>query len=843
MSSEPLSDAPVSRDELALKYLDLLPYTPYPVQEEALYAWFGSDEGVLVCAPTGTGKTLIAEAAAFEALHNGTVIYYTTPLIALTDQKFLEMQAAAVRWGFKAEDVGLVTGHRRVNPDAKVLVVVAEILLNRLLQSESFNFANVSAIVMDEFHSFADMERGIVWEFTLSLLPRHVRLLLLSATVGNGVEFLSWLRNRDGRRLELVQGTERKVPLSFQWVGDRLLNEQLEDMASGDADSRRTPALLFCFSRDECWSIAEELKGKDMLAEGQQKQLVARLNTFDWTRGVGTKLKQILMRGVGVHHAGLLPRYRRIVEDLFQQKLLTVCVCTETLSAGINLPARAVVLPSLLKGPPGKKKIIDSSSAHQIFGRAGRPQYDTQGYVYVLADEDDVRILKWKEKYDQIPEDTKDPLLIRAKKAMKKKMPTRSPTRQYFNEAQFEKLKLAPPRDLASQAPLPWRMLAYMLQISPDVELVRQLVRRRLMDPKRLEQGEQQLHHMLRTLHAAGIVRLEPPPPEPATKTQDTAPEGETPPATPQPKPKLSAFAKLMLEALKEQHETTGKGPVPVDLASDHEAEYRPAMAYPTERMADFFIFRSVNPVYALFLIDKLAEADPVERLQAFESVLELPRSLIRAVRVPNPDRMPPGPLAVNVVDPAIINRGILPPGDLYPPWDPDIPFEERKYAPPLGEKLRMLFDSEFPNVHGVFVQPVWCAGDLLEFSCDFDKYISGRDLAKQEGLIFRHILKLILLLGEFSQVVPPGLDAATWRGELRGLADRLTECCRAVDPHSTDNTLAHAADVDVAVQEPAESVVIDTVAGSKSAIPAVDGATADAAQPDDFGAGLVESD
>src|SRR5215469_6551622 len=136
-----------TREELASKYLDQLPYTPYPVQEEALHA--------------------------------GTVAYYTTPLIALTEQKFQEMQASAVRWGFKADDVGLVTGNRRVNPNARVLVVVAEILLNRLLHREAFDFSEVGAVVMDEFHSFADPQRGIVWELTLSLLPQHVRLLLL----------------------------------------------------------------------------------------------------------------------------------------------------------------------------------------------------------------------------------------------------------------------------------------------------------------------------------------------------------------------------------------------------------------------------------------------------------------------------------------------------------------------------------------------------------------------------------------------------------------------------------------------------------------------------------------
>src|ERR671932_1949844 len=231
----------LTRDELAEEYLAQLPYTPYPVQEDALLAWFTSDKGVLVCAPTGTGKTLIAQAALFEALHTNTVAYYTTPLIALTEQKFQGMQASAVKWGFPPEEVGLVTGNRRVNPHARILVVGAEILLNRLLhanlapgqpgeggvEAEAFDFSRVSAVGMDEFHNFADPERGIVWELALALLPAHVRLLLLSATVGNAGEFLTWLQRCHGRKVELVEGKERKVPLTYQWVPDLLLNEHL----------------------------------------------------------------------------------------------------------------------------------------------------------------------------------------------------------------------------------------------------------------------------------------------------------------------------------------------------------------------------------------------------------------------------------------------------------------------------------------------------------------------------------------------------------------------------------------------------------------------------------------
>src|SRR3954447_3723705 len=355
------------------------------------------------------------------------------------------MQASAVRWGFRPEDVGLVTGNRRVNPEARVLVVVAEILLNRLLHrvdspggheahAGGFDFSHVSAVVMDEFHSFADLERGIVWELSLSMLPAHIRLLLLSATVGNAGEFLAWLERSHGRKLELVEGKERKVPLTFRWIPDEFLGDQLVHMAKGEGENRTTPALVFCFNRDECWSVAEMLKGLDLLPPGVRPRLNAEIDKLNWPQGVGPKLKQMLRRGVGVHHAGMLGKYRRVVEDLFTKKLLTVCVCTETLAAGINLPARSVVLTSLVKGPRGKEKLIEASTAHQIFGRAGRPQFDDRGYVFALAHEDDVRLLRWQEKFEQIPETTKDPNLLKAKKALKKKKPTRSDRTVYWTE-------------------------------------------------------------------------------------------------------------------------------------------------------------------------------------------------------------------------------------------------------------------------------------------------------------------------------------------------------------------------------------------------------------------------
>ena len=781
-----------SRDELASRYLDQLPFEPYKVQEEALLAWFSSEQGVLVCAPTGTGKTLIAEAALFEALHTGKMAYYTTPLIALTEQKFHEMQDRAVAWGFQPDDVGLVTGNRRENPSARVLVVVAEILLNRLLHSE-FDFAETTAVVMDEFHSFADPERGIVWELTLGLLPPHVRTLLLSATVGNAMDFIHWLRLSHNRRIELVKGDERKVPLTYHWVGDELLSEQLEEMAEGTADTRMMPALVFCFNRDECWSVAEQIKGKKVLTDGQQVRLVEKLNEHDWSQGAGTKLRQLLLRGVGVHHAGLLPKYRRIVEELFQQKLLSVAICTETLASGINLPARSVVLPNILKGPPGKKRIMEASAAHQIFGRAGRPQFDTHGHVFVLAHEDDVKIARWRQQYDQIPEDTKDPGLMRAKKALKRKMPHRRENEQYWNEAQFQKLVAAPPGKLHSRGPLPWRLLGYMLDASPEIEIIRRLVGKRLMDPGYLEKAQRDLEQMLLVLHRAGFVRLEPEPPEPEEK-------GEAGKGKPEDKP-LAASKSTVLDL------TIGFGK-PSPAAGPSEAPsgpppYKPLLAHPTAELPKLALFRSVNPLYGVFLISQLGIADRRERIQAFESVLDFPAPVARFVRVPKQEEMPPGPLATERLDAQLLQLGLATIDELVKrqeedqePWRPRHSYdaeqdEEPRWVLTVAEKLRRLFDYECPGVYDLRTRPVWAAGGvLMDFNGSFNRFVGNRDVLKQEGIVFRHLLRLILLLGEFRPLCPPDLDPAVWQYDLDDVIAKLTESCHEVDPASTDRAL-----------------------------------------------------
>ncbi len=803
------------RDEIADAYFDSLPFDPYPVQEEALLAYFTEEQGVLVCAPTGTGKTLIAEAALFEALKLGKKAYYTTPLIALTDQKFREIQETVVRWGYSADDVGLVTGNKKVNPQAKILVVVAEILLNRLLDDNEHAFDDVWAVVMDEFHSFNLPERGIVWEFGLALLPAHVKTMLLSATVGNSIDFLRWLNHVHDRSLKLIEGTERKVPLEFKWVDDDLLPDHMEKMVTNDDATRRTPALLFCFNREMCWTTAEMLKGKKCVSKEQQKQLSDRLDEYDWSQGAGPKMKQLLIRGVGVHHAGVLPKYRRIVEALFQEKLLSICVCTETLAAGINLPARSVVLPKILKGPPGKEKLMAAAGAHQIFGRAGRPQFDDVGYVYVLPHEDDVKIARWKEKYDSIPEDTKDPGLRKAKKALKKKRPKRREDQQYWSETQFEQLVAAPSADLESRGPLPWRLLVYMLNISDDVQKIRTLVNKRLLDAKKKELAQKDLNRQLITLWRGGYVTLDPKPP--ASMLASDQPddesladdEAEAEADSPEEEPETGGAASLAMmldlgqrksdalpDAASEPAGKSSKKKAPAPIA-DTEPDYKATRATPTEKMQDLLLLRGVHPLYAVFLTKHLGIADRNERVMAFESLLELSRSLGKATRVPKPDELPPGPLATERLDPQLLKLGLAT-ADEFGYKDPDEDEEKQRgyydeYVPvlTLPHKLQRLFQFDFPAVQDLRVTPVWVAGEVLQYGTDFNKYITANKLQKQEGILFRHLLRLVLLLDEMVELCPPDVDYETWKADLNEIANQLEDTCRAVEPEGTEQWLA----------------------------------------------------
>ena len=718
----------MDRSEICEKFLDQLQFEPYPFQEEALLAWYEAEGGILVTAPTGMGKTLIAESAIFEALHLNQRMYYTSPLIALTDQKFREFQELVQDWGFPKDRVGLITGNRKVNPEAPIQVVVAEILLNHLLSNDPA-LNETAAVVMDEFHYFNDWDRGIVWELALVLLPAHVRLMLLSATVGNAPDFIQWLKTEHGRHVQLIHTNERRVPLEFEWIEDRLLTELLPKLvADADADNR-TPALVFCFNRDECWEIAERLKGADIIDKARRTEIEKHIDPADFKLGIGPKLRQMLIRGVGVHHAGVLPKHKEVVERLFLEKLIPLVTCTETLAAGINLPARSVVVTALMKGPRDDKKLIPPSSAHQMFGRAGRPQFDTQGYVFSMAHEDDIKINKWKKKYEQIDPTSKDPGIMRARKQLERKKPSRRKNVRYWTDGQFRTLIEAGPAPLASRSMIPYQVFLYLLSTTGSLKTIREFLGKRFNDAPRIEKFVQQLEHMIDNLATFGYL--------------------------------------------------TRNGEDDVTLS---------------DTVARLGHFRSIDPLYGAFIGQQLARADFSEKVQILESALPTPPALRWKTKVP--DYLEPGPLQATELGPALIKKGLLifnDEGLLVQPYADDhadyYDNEDRRPAPGVAEMVKLLFDAHLATPEDILVQPKWIASGIFEANDDFYGYTQNRELSKQEGIVLRHLLRLVILAGELHEF--SGEDP-----DYNAIADRVTKVCTQVDPRYTDHFLADQQEV-----------------------------------------------
>ncbi|HEY8144960.1 MAG TPA: DEAD/DEAH box helicase [Kofleriaceae bacterium] len=348
---------------------------PYPVQEKAFGHIFAG-ESLLVTVPTGTGKTLIAKAAIHKALALGQRAIYTTPLRALTEEKHRELCG-----DFGEERVGFQTGDYKVNTDAPVQVVVAEILWNRIFGDRMHAPADV--VVMDEGHYFNDPERGYVWEQSIVGLDPRTQLIILSATVGHPDRFCHWVELTRRVPMQLVDSRERRVPLYHEFREAYLVEVVRELAAAGDV-----PAIIFVFGREACFETARLLKSCRRFTSDEEKATIDKLaGEVLLDGGAADEMKSLLGHGIGVHHAGVLPRYKQLVERLALERLIKFVVSTETISAGINLPAKRVVFPALRKYIKKKGRLVTPAEYHQMSGRAGRPQFDTEGISIVLAPE------------------------------------------------------------------------------------------------------------------------------------------------------------------------------------------------------------------------------------------------------------------------------------------------------------------------------------------------------------------------------------------------------------------------------------------------------------------------
>ena len=343
----------------------------YPHQEEAVLRLL-SGENVVLSTPTGSGKSLVAMAGAFAVLAQGRRAVYTAPIKALVSEKFFELTAA-----FGPSAVGMVTGDASVNGGAPVIACTAEILAQRALRSGADTPADL--VVMDEFHYYGDRDRGWAWQVPLLQLPR-ARFLLMSATLGDTTALREDLAARTGRDTALVASAERPVPLDVEYR-ETPLHVSIEQLL----ETGRAPVYIVHFTQREATARAQSLTSLKVLGPDEKAAVKEAVGGFRFDTPIGKDLRRFVLAGIGVHHAGMLPKYRLLVEKLAQQGHLKLICGTDTLGVGVNVPIRTVLFTRLYKYDGRRTRVLSVRDFQQIAGRAGRRGFDTVGSVWVQA--------------------------------------------------------------------------------------------------------------------------------------------------------------------------------------------------------------------------------------------------------------------------------------------------------------------------------------------------------------------------------------------------------------------------------------------------------------------------
>lgn len=425
----------------------------YPAQEEASIG-LASGDHVILATPTGSGKSMVAIAAHFCALARGQRSFYTAPIKALVSEKFFALCEV-----FGAENVGMMTGDATVNGGAPIICATAEIVANIALRDGAD--ANIDQVVMDEFHFYAEPDRGWAWQVPLLELP-HCQFLLMSATLGDVSMFQEDLKKRTGKDVNLVTGTTRPVPLDFHYVYTPVHDTLDELLKKGKA-----PIYIVHFSQREAVERAQSLTGLKLLTAQEKERIREEIGAFRFTTSFGRVLSKLVRMGIGVHHAGMLPKYRRLVERLSQTGLLKVICGTDTLGVGINVPIRTVLMTGLAKFDGRRNRILKSREFHQIAGRAGRAGYDTEGTVVVEAPEHEIENAKLRRRAGQDE--------AKLKKLRLKSVPKGEVT---WSEKTFDKIVSQPPEALTSRFEVTNGMLLNVIGRGGDTyEHMRHLLR------------------------------------------------------------------------------------------------------------------------------------------------------------------------------------------------------------------------------------------------------------------------------------------------------------------------------------------------------------------------------
>ena len=466
--------------------IDVKGIEPWPHQEEAIMDILAGDH-VILNTPTGSGKSLVALGMHFAALCTGRRSYYTAPIKALVSEKFFDLIEV-----FGRENVGMITGDSHINADAPIICCTAEILANQALREGEH--ADVGLVAMDEFHYFGDPERGWAWQVPLLTLPQ-TQFLLMSATLGNVDAIANKLSElNDTPDVDVIANAPRPVPLNYEYTLDPL--ERTVELAYKDGS---TPIYVVHFSQDAALETAQALASTGVSSKEQRNAIAEAIKGVKFTTAFGKILQRLLRTGIGVHHAGMLPRYRRLVEQLAQQGLLSVICGTDTLGVGINVPIHCVVLTALTKYDGNKMRKLKAREFHQIAGRAGRMGFDTEGLVIAEAPEFEI------ENQKAIAKAGGDPKKL--KKIKRKKAPEGFVN---WNQNTFDKLIDAEPETLVPHLKITHSMVLNEVEQGGDArERIDRLIDDSAQTPDQKERLHQRADEIFQTLFDTEVIETE----------------------------------------------------------------------------------------------------------------------------------------------------------------------------------------------------------------------------------------------------------------------------------------------------------------------------------------------
>ncbi len=695
----------------------------YPHQEQAILA-LASGNNAIVATPTGSGKTLIATAALFYCYATGGRSYYTAPIKALVSEKFFALCDI-----FGADNVGMVTGDASVNPNAAIVCCTAEILANIALREG--READLDQVVMDEFHFLADPSRGWAWQVPLSELPQ-AQFVIMSATLGDVTRLTTQITACTGHETTVIADAERPVPLTYEW-SDRPFPETIELIIS----SGKAPVYIVHSTQNSALETALSLQSVVKITVEQRRLISQALADFRFSSGFGKTLSRLVKQGIGVHHAGLLPKYRRMIENLAQQGLLTVICGTDTLGVGINVPIRCVCFTELTKFDGNRRRVLRSREFHQIAGRAGRAGFDTVGYVVAQAPEHAVENAKLAAKAGG------DPVKL---KRIKKKRPPEGFVN--YNEETYTKLIESVPEALYGKIVVTNSLLLNLLSRQEDTaSAFIHILDGASLDPKVKRRLMVLAVRMGRALLDSGVVtRLDQPTAEGRRYQLNVDLQNDF--ALNQP---LSAFALAAFDELGAGGigQTPGVGETPVDTAVEAKDTDPANRASSVDKVGDDSAGHHPASLSALDLVSII------------ESTLDDPFPVLRAQLSKEKARI------------AEAAR------------DADLSYEDKRnqmdaatWPMPLADELESIyqrFAHSHPWISDTPLSPKSVIREMFEHGMNFNEYVAFHKVQRAEGTVLRYLSDGYRAL---RQTVPESLhttqfeDLLAWLGQIVRMTD-----------------------------------------------------------------------